>query len=70
MSSAWLESSLFKSLELEKNTHTHTQAGGKVIASQTRGHSYSANPRENSQRAPERGTEMCRDADIAAVTSH
>lgn len=52
----WLESSLFKSLELEKNTHTHThtQAGGKVIASQTRGHSYSANPRENSQRAPER----------------
>lgn len=51
----WLESSLFKSLELEKKyTHTHAQAGGKVIASQTRGHSYSANPRENSQRAPER----------------
>lgn len=53
----WLESSLFKSLELEKKTHTHartTQAGGKVIASQTRGHSYSANPRENSLRAPER----------------
>lgn len=48
----WLESSLFKSLEQEKNTPT--QAGGKVIASQTRGHSHSANPRENSQSAPER----------------
>lgn len=63
MHSARLESSLFKSLELENNhTHAHarargharTHAGGKVTAGQGGGHSYSANPRENSPSAPER----------------
>ena len=52
-----LDSSVFKSLEFEKTNkkkHKHTQADGKVIATQTRGHSFSANPRENSQRAQER----------------
>lgn len=73
----WLESSLFKSSELfEKNkqikrkivTCTHTQAGGKVIATQTwGGHSFSAHPRENSQRALE--SENRDVADMAAVTS-
>lgn len=60
--SVWLESSLFKSLELGvggwgaecAHTHTHTRAGGKVTASQRRGDSYCANPRENSGEGEQR----------------
>lgn len=55
--SVWLESSLFKSLELGGggvHAHTHTRAGGKVTASQRRGYSYCANPRENSGEGEQR----------------
>lgn len=56
-----------KKKKKKKNNDIFIQAGGKVIATQTRGHLFSAHPRENPQRAPE--SENRDVADMAAVTS-